>query len=43
MPKTQVGTITYMAPEVTMINKRGSGVQVSDAFPAFPAFPACPL
>ena len=27
MPKTQVGTISYMAPEVTMINKRGSGVQ----------------
>jgi serine/threonine protein kinase len=26
MPKTQVGTISYMAPEVTMINKRDSGV-----------------
>eukprot|EP01046_Picozoa_sp_COSAG06_P010796 COSAG06_NODE_597_length_13926_cov_11.086497_12_plen_369_part_01 len=26
MPKTSVGTISYMAPEVTMVSKSGSGV-----------------
>ena len=26
LPKTQVGTISYMAPEITMVGKAGSGV-----------------